>query len=236
MPVCPNKCKNQHCDAFNGSCADGCTDPNALTAECIGKVFCMLDTFNYGFLLRFATLKLYDWFWKYLQSLYIIYMYHIICYNRYFYNDPSNQNFNYIIRNFFWMKKYNTYNRMYLHLLMFPLFSQQGLFKDILFPLNFKKDVVSNATLTYFTNIKLILCNLMIKPSNVYQSIILNVKIYLLSWYSLFRISYHFLKFENILTVFLCFYFWTLYEFYNVYIIDFKDILKLLIKEILTIE
>lgn len=163
-------------------------------------------------------------------------MYHIICYNRYFYNDPSNQNFNYIIRNFFWMKKYNTYNRMYLHLLMFPLFSQQGFFKDILFPLNFKKDVVSNATLTYFTNIKLILCNLMIKPSNVNQSIILNVKIYLLSWYSLFRISYHFLKFENILTVFLCFYFWTLYEFYNVYIIDFKDILKLLIKEILTIE
>eukprot|EP00105_Crassostrea_gigas_P032687 XP_011455797.2 PREDICTED: receptor-type tyrosine-protein phosphatase alpha-like [Crassostrea gigas] len=33
--LCPLKCKNRHCDAFNGSCAEGCVDPNALTADCI---------------------------------------------------------------------------------------------------------------------------------------------------------------------------------------------------------
>lgn len=54
-------------------------------------------------------------------------MYHIICYNRYFYNDPSNQ--------------------------------QQGHIEVIVFPLNFKIDVVCNAAQTYFKNMKLILCN-----------------------------------------------------------------------------
>nr|XP_034334705.1 multiple epidermal growth factor-like domains protein 10 isoform X1 [Crassostrea gigas] len=32
---CLNKCKNRHCDAFNCSCIHGCTDPNALTSDCI---------------------------------------------------------------------------------------------------------------------------------------------------------------------------------------------------------
>lgn len=36
---CSNKCKDQHCDAFNGSCIHGCADPNALTLDCIGKNF-----------------------------------------------------------------------------------------------------------------------------------------------------------------------------------------------------
>nr|XP_034319182.1 receptor-type tyrosine-protein phosphatase alpha-like [Crassostrea gigas]XP_034319183.1 receptor-type tyrosine-protein phosphatase alpha-like [Crassostrea gigas] len=33
--LCPAKCKNQHCDAFNGSCIHGCTDSSALTLDCI---------------------------------------------------------------------------------------------------------------------------------------------------------------------------------------------------------
>ncbi|XP_052695683.1 multiple epidermal growth factor-like domains protein 11 [Crassostrea angulata] len=33
--LCPDKCKNHHCDAFNGSCIHGCSDPNALTIDCI---------------------------------------------------------------------------------------------------------------------------------------------------------------------------------------------------------
>lgn len=36
---CPRKCKNNHCDAFNGSCVHGCSDPNALTIDCIGNFF-----------------------------------------------------------------------------------------------------------------------------------------------------------------------------------------------------
>nr|XP_034319545.1 multiple epidermal growth factor-like domains protein 11 [Crassostrea gigas] len=32
---CSAKCKNQRCDAFNGSCIHGCTNPNALTIDCI---------------------------------------------------------------------------------------------------------------------------------------------------------------------------------------------------------
>ena len=35
--LCPDKCKNKTCDAFNGSCIHGCSDPNALTIDCIGK-------------------------------------------------------------------------------------------------------------------------------------------------------------------------------------------------------
>ena len=35
--ICENKCKLQQCDAFNGSCIYGCTDPNALTIDCLGK-------------------------------------------------------------------------------------------------------------------------------------------------------------------------------------------------------
>lgn len=35
--VCPRKCKNG-CDAFNGSCIHGCSNENALTIDCIGKV------------------------------------------------------------------------------------------------------------------------------------------------------------------------------------------------------
>lgn len=35
---CPSKC-NGACDAFNGSCIHGCSDPNALTIDCIGKPF-----------------------------------------------------------------------------------------------------------------------------------------------------------------------------------------------------
>ncbi|XP_065941646.1 receptor-type tyrosine-protein phosphatase epsilon [Magallana gigas] len=33
--LCPAKCKNQHCDAFNGSCIHGCTNSSALTLDCI---------------------------------------------------------------------------------------------------------------------------------------------------------------------------------------------------------
>lgn len=36
---CLNKCKNRHCDAFNCSCIHGCTDPNALTSDCIGELY-----------------------------------------------------------------------------------------------------------------------------------------------------------------------------------------------------
>nr|XP_022310653.1 receptor-type tyrosine-protein phosphatase alpha-like isoform X2 [Crassostrea virginica] len=32
---CPQKCRNQNCDAFNGSCIYGCHDPKALTLDCI---------------------------------------------------------------------------------------------------------------------------------------------------------------------------------------------------------
>ncbi|XP_078327491.1 uncharacterized protein LOC111112706 isoform X1 [Crassostrea virginica] len=32
---CNTKCKNRHCDAFNGSCIYGCADSNALTIDCI---------------------------------------------------------------------------------------------------------------------------------------------------------------------------------------------------------
>ncbi|XP_065939059.1 laminin subunit beta-1 [Magallana gigas] len=35
LSECSNKCKDQHCDAFNGSCIHGCSDPNALTLDCI---------------------------------------------------------------------------------------------------------------------------------------------------------------------------------------------------------
>ena len=35
--LCPNKCRNQNCDAFNGSCIYGCNNPKALTLDCIGK-------------------------------------------------------------------------------------------------------------------------------------------------------------------------------------------------------
>ena len=34
---CPLKCRNQNCDAFNGSCIYGCHDPKALTLDCIGN-------------------------------------------------------------------------------------------------------------------------------------------------------------------------------------------------------
>lgn len=34
--LCPDECKNNHCDAFNGSCIHGCSDPKALTIDCIG--------------------------------------------------------------------------------------------------------------------------------------------------------------------------------------------------------
>nr|XP_022310265.1 uncharacterized protein LOC111115721 isoform X2 [Crassostrea virginica] len=33
--LCPQKCRNRNCDAFNGSCIYGCNDPNALTLDCI---------------------------------------------------------------------------------------------------------------------------------------------------------------------------------------------------------
>ena len=36
--ICPPKCKNSHCDAFNGSCIHGCSNPNALTVDCLGKI------------------------------------------------------------------------------------------------------------------------------------------------------------------------------------------------------
>ena len=35
--LCPAKCENYQCDIFNGSCIHGCTNPNALTLDCIGK-------------------------------------------------------------------------------------------------------------------------------------------------------------------------------------------------------
>ena len=34
---CPEKCRHQNCDAFNGSCIYGCNNPKALTLDCIGK-------------------------------------------------------------------------------------------------------------------------------------------------------------------------------------------------------
>ena len=34
---CPDKCKDNNCDVINGSCTFGCTDPDALTPDCIGK-------------------------------------------------------------------------------------------------------------------------------------------------------------------------------------------------------
>ncbi|XP_078329125.1 uncharacterized protein LOC111114377 [Crassostrea virginica] len=37
---CPSKCKNQHCDAFNGSCKHGCSNPNALTVDCTENIEC----------------------------------------------------------------------------------------------------------------------------------------------------------------------------------------------------
>ena len=36
--ICPSKCKNSHCDAFNGSCIHGCSNPNAQTLNCLGKM------------------------------------------------------------------------------------------------------------------------------------------------------------------------------------------------------
>uniref|UniRef100_K1RAV5 Tyrosine-protein kinase receptor Tie-1 n=1 Tax=Magallana gigas TaxID=29159 RepID=K1RAV5_MAGGI len=33
--LCSDKCKNNHCDAFNGSCIHGCSDPKAITIDCI---------------------------------------------------------------------------------------------------------------------------------------------------------------------------------------------------------
>ncbi|XP_061180534.1 multiple epidermal growth factor-like domains protein 10 [Saccostrea echinata] len=33
--ACSDKCKNRHCDAFNGSCIYGCFDPNAVSLDCI---------------------------------------------------------------------------------------------------------------------------------------------------------------------------------------------------------
>lgn len=35
---CPDTCKSSHCDVFNGSCLQGCPNPNALTDDCSGKV------------------------------------------------------------------------------------------------------------------------------------------------------------------------------------------------------
>lgn len=40
---CPTKCKSQHCDAFNGSCIHGLSDPNALTIDCIGYFLLLLN-------------------------------------------------------------------------------------------------------------------------------------------------------------------------------------------------
>lgn len=34
--LCSTKCSGG-CDVFNGSCIHGCSDPNALTIDCIGK-------------------------------------------------------------------------------------------------------------------------------------------------------------------------------------------------------
>lgn len=31
---CSPRCKNQHCDAFSGSCIYGCSSPNALSPDC----------------------------------------------------------------------------------------------------------------------------------------------------------------------------------------------------------
>ncbi|XP_078330569.1 uncharacterized protein LOC111111932 [Crassostrea virginica] len=36
--LCNTKCKDRHCDAFNGSCKYGCADSNALTIDCIEMV------------------------------------------------------------------------------------------------------------------------------------------------------------------------------------------------------
>ncbi|XP_061180608.1 uncharacterized protein LOC133189222 [Saccostrea echinata] len=33
--ACSPKCKDSHCDAFNGSCIYGCSDPNAVSLYCI---------------------------------------------------------------------------------------------------------------------------------------------------------------------------------------------------------
>ena len=34
---CDTKCKNQNCDAFNGSCTYGCANSNALAIDSVGK-------------------------------------------------------------------------------------------------------------------------------------------------------------------------------------------------------
>ena len=36
---CRATCNNHQCDVFNGSCIYGCSYPNALTIDCIGKHF-----------------------------------------------------------------------------------------------------------------------------------------------------------------------------------------------------
>ncbi|XP_061170435.1 uncharacterized protein LOC133179758 [Saccostrea echinata] len=33
--ACSVKCKDRHCDAFNGSCIYGCSDPSAMSLDCI---------------------------------------------------------------------------------------------------------------------------------------------------------------------------------------------------------
>ncbi|XP_062569338.1 platelet endothelial aggregation receptor 1-like, partial [Saccostrea cucullata] len=35
IKLCSTKCKDKHCDAFNGSCIHGCSDPGAVSIDCI---------------------------------------------------------------------------------------------------------------------------------------------------------------------------------------------------------
>lgn len=59
---CPTKCKNQRCDAFNGSCIHGCSNPNAFTIDCIGNFFLKLKT------TKFKCVKIYIYIWFQLEN------------------------------------------------------------------------------------------------------------------------------------------------------------------------
>ena len=59
---CPDKCKDNNCDVINGSCTFGCTDPDALTPDCIGKyifstLICKFCKCNMYLAKRYTTLR-----------------------------------------------------------------------------------------------------------------------------------------------------------------------------------
>lgn len=62
--LCPSMCKGLHCDAFNGSCIHGCSNPNALTVDCLGKIgnsyFVLIGCWETKCLYHCSDFKLYN--------------------------------------------------------------------------------------------------------------------------------------------------------------------------------